>query len=56
MAAKADAVVTMTATARDRLAAGYAVDPGKVGIIAHGAPADAARPTPSVPAGAARPS
>ncbi len=35
----ADAVVTMTATARDRLAAGYAVDMSKVCIIAHGAPA-----------------
>ncbi len=37
--AKADAVVTMTMTARDRLAAGYAVDMTKVCIIAHGAPA-----------------
>jgi polysaccharide biosynthesis protein PslF len=37
--AKAHAVVTMTVTARDRLAAGYAVDLGKVTIIAHGAPA-----------------
>jgi glycosyltransferase involved in cell wall biosynthesis len=37
--AKADAVVTMTMTARDRLAAGYAVDLAKVAIIAHGAPA-----------------
>src|SRR3984885_5971276 len=37
--AKADAVVTMTMTARDRLAAGYAVDMTKVRIIAHGAPA-----------------
>src|ERR1700684_1870380 len=37
--AKADAVVAMTATARDRLAAGYAVDMTKVCIIAHGAPA-----------------
>ncbi len=35
----ADAVVTMTATARDRLAAGYAVDMGKVSVIPHGAPA-----------------
>ncbi len=34
----ASAVVTMTATARDRLVAGYRVDPGKVSIIAHGAP------------------
>jgi glycosyltransferase involved in cell wall biosynthesis len=37
--AKADAVVAMTMTARDRLAAGYAVDMAKVSIIAHGAPA-----------------
>jgi len=37
--AKADAVVAMTMTARDRLAAGYAVDMTKVSIIAHGAPA-----------------
>jgi polysaccharide biosynthesis protein PslF len=36
--AKADAVVTMTMTARDRLAAAYAVDMTKVSIIAHGAP------------------
>jgi polysaccharide biosynthesis protein PslF len=38
VAAAADAVVTMTVTARDRLAAGYRVDMGKVSIIAHGAP------------------
>jgi polysaccharide biosynthesis protein PslF len=37
--AKADAVVTMTKAARDRLAAGYAADMSKVRIIAHGAPA-----------------
>jgi glycosyltransferase involved in cell wall biosynthesis len=37
--AKADAVVTMTMTARERLATGYAVDMAKVCIIAHGAPA-----------------
>jgi polysaccharide biosynthesis protein PslF len=37
--ALADAVVTMTATARDRLAAGYAVDIAKVSVIPHGAPA-----------------
>jgi glycosyltransferase involved in cell wall biosynthesis len=36
--AKADAVVTMTITGRDRLAAGYDVDIRKVSIIAHGAP------------------
>jgi glycosyltransferase involved in cell wall biosynthesis len=40
--AKADAVVAMTATARERLAAGYAIDMAKVCVIAHGA---AARPT-----------
>jgi glycosyltransferase involved in cell wall biosynthesis len=34
----ASAVVTMTVTARDRLAAGYQVERGKVSIIAHGAP------------------
>ena len=33
----AAAVVTMTATASDRLAAGYAVDMGKVSMIPHGA-------------------
>jgi len=37
--AKADAVVTMTMAARERLAAGYAADMTKVCIIAHGAPA-----------------
>src|SRR6266480_6214832 len=36
--AKADAVVAMTMTARERIAAGYAVDMAKVSIIAHGAP------------------
>jgi len=36
--AKADAIVTMTMTGRDRLAAGYDVDIRKVSIIAHGAP------------------
>src|SRR5580658_6680070 len=34
---KADAVVAMTVTARERLAAGYVVDMTKVCIIAHGA-------------------
>jgi glycosyltransferase involved in cell wall biosynthesis len=38
IAASVDAVVTMTATARDRLAAGYAVDMAKVSVIPHGAP------------------
>ena len=37
--AKASAVVTMTMTARERLAAGYAADMTKVCVIAHGAPA-----------------
>src|SRR5258705_9713207 len=37
--AKADAVVAMTMTARERLAAGYAADMTKVCVIAHGAPA-----------------
>jgi polysaccharide biosynthesis protein PslF len=36
---KADAVVTMSLTGRDRLEAGYDVDIRKVSIIAHGAPA-----------------
>jgi glycosyltransferase involved in cell wall biosynthesis len=36
--AKADAVVTMTMAARNRLQGGYAVDLAKVAIIAHGAP------------------
>ena len=39
IAAAADAVVTMTATARDRLASGYKVDMAKVTVIPHGAPA-----------------
>jgi glycosyltransferase involved in cell wall biosynthesis len=34
--AAADAVVTMTNTARDRLVVGYAVDPSKVTVIPHG--------------------
>jgi polysaccharide biosynthesis protein PslF len=37
--AKAGAVVTMTMTARERLAAGYAVDMARVCVIGHGAPA-----------------
>ncbi len=36
--AKADAVVVMSTTARDRLAAGYAVDMRNVHVIPHGAP------------------
>jgi polysaccharide biosynthesis protein PslF len=52
VAAHADAVVTMTAAARDRLAAGYAVEQAKVSIIAHGAPARrAAAPGPAAGAG-----
>jgi glycosyltransferase involved in cell wall biosynthesis len=38
----ADAVVTMTGTARDRLLHGYLVDPAKVTVIPHGAPEFAA--------------
>jgi hypothetical protein len=34
--ASADAAVTMTETARDRLLAGYAVDPTKIVVIPHG--------------------
>jgi glycosyltransferase involved in cell wall biosynthesis len=37
IAAEADAVVTMTDTARQRLTAGYAVDPRKISVIPHGA-------------------
>jgi polysaccharide biosynthesis protein PslF len=39
VASLADAVVTMTETARGRLAEGYAVDMSKVSVIPHGAPA-----------------
>jgi glycosyltransferase involved in cell wall biosynthesis len=38
VAAAADAVVVMTATAHQRLAAGYLVDMSKVSVIPHGAP------------------
>jgi polysaccharide biosynthesis protein PslF len=37
--AKADAIVVMTMTAHERLAAGYTLDMTKVCVIAHGAPA-----------------
>ena len=37
IAATADAVVTMTDTARQRLVAGYRVDPRKISVIPHGA-------------------
>jgi glycosyltransferase involved in cell wall biosynthesis len=40
----AGAVVTMTGTARDRLLAGYTVDPGKVTVIPHGAGGHAGLP------------
>jgi len=47
--ARAGAVVTMTATARERLATGYDADLRKVHVIAHGAPsAPAARPAAAV--------
>ena len=39
------AIVTMSRTARDRLLAGYRVEPGKVSIIAHGAPDSTGRTT-----------
>ena len=42
--AAASAVVTMSVTARDRLAAGYRVEMGKVSIIAHGAPEPSCSP------------
>ncbi|HEY2167371.1 MAG TPA: glycosyltransferase [Jatrophihabitantaceae bacterium] len=45
VAAASTAVVTMTVTARQRLAAGYQVDMTKVSIIAHGAPAPSISPT-----------
>ncbi len=47
----ADAVVTMTETARERLATGYAVDMRKVSVIAHGAPAVRAGRSPLVRTG-----
>jgi glycosyltransferase involved in cell wall biosynthesis len=52
--AKADAVVTMTRAARDRLAARYAVDLAKVSIIAHGAPDLHAAPAAAAAAASAR--
>jgi polysaccharide biosynthesis protein PslF len=42
--AAADAVVTMTDTARQRLTAGYRVDPGKVVVIPHGAASHSSAP------------
>lgn len=43
--AAADAVVTMTGTARDRLLIGYAVDATKINVIPHGAADHASAPT-----------
>jgi glycosyltransferase involved in cell wall biosynthesis len=45
IAATAGALVTMTGVARDRLLAGYAVDPSKVTVIPHGAMKHAPAPT-----------
>jgi glycosyltransferase involved in cell wall biosynthesis len=42
--ATADAVVTMTGTARDRLLVGYDVDGAKISVIPHGATAHAVAP------------
>lgn len=47
VASSADAVVTMTTTARDRLAADYAVDMAKVRVIPHGAPSFGPSRTPT---------
>jgi glycosyltransferase involved in cell wall biosynthesis len=44
LAASADAVVTMTDTARQRLLAGYAVDPRKIAVIPHGAGSHSSAP------------
>jgi glycosyltransferase involved in cell wall biosynthesis len=44
IAATADAVVTMTGTARQRLLSGYAVDPRKIAVIPHGAGSHANAP------------
>lgn len=42
--ARADALVTMTDTARQRLVSGYRVDPGKVTVIPHGAGSHSSAP------------
>lgn len=47
IAATADALVTMTDTARQRLVAGYAVDPRKISVIPHGAGSHTAVARPS---------
>jgi glycosyltransferase involved in cell wall biosynthesis len=44
LAASADALVTMTDTARQRLIAGYAVDPRKIAVIPHGAGSHSSAP------------
>jgi glycosyltransferase involved in cell wall biosynthesis len=44
--ATADALVTMTDTARQRLTNGYAVDPRKISVIPHGAASRAGTPRP----------
>ena len=44
LAASADALVTMTDTARQRLLAGYAVDPRKIAVIPHGAGSHSSAP------------
>lgn len=53
--ARADSAVTMSVTGRDRLAAGYDVDMGKVCIIAHGAPVASAAPATAATFRASRP-
>jgi glycosyltransferase involved in cell wall biosynthesis len=54
--AAADAVVTMTPTARRRLLNGYAVDPDRVALIPHGAPGNQVPDTDNgVPGGAMAP-
>ena len=42
--ATADAVVTMTGTARQRLTSGYRVDPDKISVIPHGATSHSSAP------------
>ncbi|GLY14896.1 glycosyltransferase [Kineosporia rhizophila] len=55
VAGLAGAVVTMTMTARDRLAGGYAVDMAKVSVIPHGAPITSLPSAPVSPGAANRP-
>jgi glycosyltransferase involved in cell wall biosynthesis len=49
IAAEADAVVTMTEVARDRLLAGYTVDPAKVRVLPHGVSGHARTPHRTLP-------